>query len=80
MTGVETGYVKEALSPFAVATVEASNGAAPSWSTKIVAEAGAPIHCLTTWTVENSCVFVIGAGEDSRRVGPERSTGNGPPL
>ena len=61
----------------AVAVVEASYGAAPLASTKIVAEAGAPTHCLTTRTVESSCLFVI----VQVRVAPAAgaSTANGPP-
>ncbi len=79
MTGVETGYVKEALSPLAVATVDASKGAAPSASTKIVVEAGVPIHCLTTWTVENSWEFVT-VQVRTPRCWAGDTTGNGPPV
>ena len=39
--------------------MEASKGAVPSRSTKIVVDAAAPTHCFTTSTVENSCLFVI---------------------
>ncbi len=59
VTGVEVGYVKEALWPLAVATVEASNGDEPFRSTKIVAEEGVPSHCLTTWTVERFWMLMI---------------------
>ena len=65
------------LSPLAVATVEASNGATPSWSTKIVAEEGAPDHCFTTRTVENSWVFVTTHVSVAPALGAV--TGKGPP-
>ena len=67
------------MSPSAVATVEASNGAAPSWSTKIVAEAGVPSQCFTTRTVENSWVFVIVQVSVAPSVAGAM-TGNGPPV
>ena len=51
--------MNEALSPLAVATVEASNGATPSWSTKIVAVAGvlAPIQVNVSNTTIKAGVF-----------------------
>ncbi len=51
--------MKEALSPVESATVEASKGAAPVASTKIVVVLGAPTHSLTTRTDESCWVFVI---------------------
>ena len=67
------------LAPLTVATVEASNGAVPFASTKIVAEAAAPTHCLTTRTVERSWESVIVQVTVAPSVGGE-VTGNGPPL
>ena len=67
----------------AVATVDASKGATPSRSTKIVAELGAPTHCFTTRTVETggggTMMFVI----VQVRVAPPTAgdvTANGPPV
>ena len=59
MTGLETGYEKDVSSPLAVATLEASYGAEPFASTKIVALDVPPAHSLTTCTVERSWMFVI---------------------
>ncbi len=71
------------MSPLAVATVEASNGTTPFWSTKIVAEEGAPTHCFTTRTVATggggTMMFVI----VQVRVAPSVAgdvTENGPPA
>ena len=61
-----------------MATVEASNGAVPFWSTKIVADEAGPDHSLTTRTVENSCVFVIVQVSVVPAAGAV--TANGPPV
>ena len=65
------------VSPLAVAVVEASYGAVPVASTKISADEGTPTHCLTTRTIESSCLFVI----VHVRVAPAAgaTTANGPP-
>ena len=71
--------MNEALSPLAVATVDASNGAAPFASTKIVAVDGVPDQFLITRTVDRCWVFVI----VQLMVAPSTAgevTGNGPPA
>ena len=81
MTAVAAVYSKEVLSPSAVATVEASNGATPSWSTKISAEEGAPIHSFTTRTVAGGGIRLLLIVQVS--VSPLVAgdvTANGPPV
>ena len=71
--------MNDVLSPLAVAIVEASYGAEPLRSTKIVTDEGVPTQFFTTCTVERSCLLVM----VHVRVAPFSDgdvTGNGPPL
>jgi hypothetical protein len=58
VTDVDTGYANDVDAPLVSATTDASYGACPSASTKIVVVDGVPTHVLTTCTVD----FGVGGG------------------
>ena len=71
--------MKNVVSPLAVAAVEASKGAMPFWSTKIVALVGVPDQFLITRIFESCWVLTI----VQVMVAPSMAgdvTGNGPPV
>ena len=60
-------YVALVEAPLDAAATDASYGAAPSASTKIVVDPGAPDHCLTTRTVDVGVGPGCGGGGDTPR-------------
>ena len=69
VTDVDTGYVNDVVAPLVLATTDASYGACPLASTKIVVVDGAPTHVLTTCTVDCGGAGVGGVGVGGVGVG-----------
>ena len=77
VTDVDTGYVNDAVAPLVSATTDASYGACPLASTKIVVVDGVPTHVLTTCTVDCGGAGVGGVGVGGVGVGVVGVVGGG---